>query len=304
MLGEYDAAVTALEKYVAIDPSEANPHDSLGEVLLMAGRFDEAEAAFTKSTEVNPAFWPGFSGIAQSRFLRGDWEGGRTALGKAIGAAALPEDRVDIRTHLAWSSYAQGDRAQAATTLAEAETEATGANLHVSYAWVALDRGHMATLSGEWGDAITQSREGLARAETAKLEGGELLYVRLASNLGQVIGLSMQGKTADAEALLGPIDIDASLLPGAVDFPLVAKGAVAVGKGDTAAAIASYAKCEARDAFCMYMLVKAHEKAGDTAAAEAARDKLLSLNQRGGEYLGIWAASGGPTALAAVTSGQ
>ena len=78
-----DGAIAAFQEYVRILPQEPNPQDSLGEALLAAGRFKEAEAAFQKALDLSPQFWPGHQGIAYARLYAGDWKGGREAFAQA-----------------------------------------------------------------------------------------------------------------------------------------------------------------------------------------------------------------------------
>jgi len=54
MLGRFDLASVALHKCIELSPNEPNPRDSLGEILLAGGRFQEAQASFEKAVELDP----------------------------------------------------------------------------------------------------------------------------------------------------------------------------------------------------------------------------------------------------------
>jgi tetratricopeptide (TPR) repeat protein len=54
--GRTDAAVQAIHKYMELAPTEANPHDSLGEVLYMGRRFEDAARAFDELMQKHPDF--------------------------------------------------------------------------------------------------------------------------------------------------------------------------------------------------------------------------------------------------------
>jgi Flp pilus assembly protein TadD len=71
-----DNAIAAFNEYVRILPQEPNAQDSLGEALLGAGKFTEAETAFRKALELSPQFWNAHEGIAFAKFYAGDWAGG------------------------------------------------------------------------------------------------------------------------------------------------------------------------------------------------------------------------------------
>ena len=52
---------------VELKPLEPNSYDSLGEVLLLAGRYDQAESAFAKSAEMAPDNWMSWIGVSGCR---------------------------------------------------------------------------------------------------------------------------------------------------------------------------------------------------------------------------------------------
>ncbi len=54
--GDFDGALSANDAYIAIRPGDPNPFDSRGDILFMAGRDDEALAAYRKVLELKPDF--------------------------------------------------------------------------------------------------------------------------------------------------------------------------------------------------------------------------------------------------------
>jgi serine/threonine protein kinase/TolB-like protein len=54
--GDFTGALAANDSYMAIRPGDANPLDTRGDVLYMAGRDDEAVAAYRKVLELKPDF--------------------------------------------------------------------------------------------------------------------------------------------------------------------------------------------------------------------------------------------------------
>ena len=54
--GDFSGALTASDAYMAVRPGDPNPLDSRGDVLYMAGRDDEAVAAYRKVLELKPDF--------------------------------------------------------------------------------------------------------------------------------------------------------------------------------------------------------------------------------------------------------
>ena len=62
--GDSAGAIKAFEEYVRMLPQEPNPQDSLGEALMAAGKFQEADAAFNRALMLSPQFWNAFEGLA------------------------------------------------------------------------------------------------------------------------------------------------------------------------------------------------------------------------------------------------
>jgi eukaryotic-like serine/threonine-protein kinase len=54
--GNFNAALAANDSYMAIRPGDPNPLDTRGDILFMAGRDDEAVAAYRKVLELKPDF--------------------------------------------------------------------------------------------------------------------------------------------------------------------------------------------------------------------------------------------------------
>lgn len=56
-LGDFDRSVEVMKKYIEMVPDQANPYDSMGEILWMQGDFKGAEKYYKKALERNSTFW-------------------------------------------------------------------------------------------------------------------------------------------------------------------------------------------------------------------------------------------------------
>ncbi len=56
-LGDVNSATTYMERYIRLLPHEADPRASFGDVLLRAGRYDEALAQYKASLLIRPDYW-------------------------------------------------------------------------------------------------------------------------------------------------------------------------------------------------------------------------------------------------------
>ncbi len=69
--GNYDSALALIDTYARLEPGQANPFDSRGEILLRAGRSDEARESFREALDVNPTFSLALRHLVES-YLRED----------------------------------------------------------------------------------------------------------------------------------------------------------------------------------------------------------------------------------------
>src|SRR5262245_52394589 len=65
-------AIARFSELARTHPQEPKAQDSLGEALMAAGRFKDAETAFRRALALLPQFWQAHEGIAFARFYAGD----------------------------------------------------------------------------------------------------------------------------------------------------------------------------------------------------------------------------------------
>ncbi len=69
---EYDEAIPYLKRYVEAEPTDANPHDSLAEILQKAGRLEESLAEYREALKIDPKFYSSQKAIGDDYALLGD----------------------------------------------------------------------------------------------------------------------------------------------------------------------------------------------------------------------------------------
>lgn len=290
--GQPKSAITAFTRYLALSPSEPNPLDSLAEAQLAAGQFDEAEATFHKALAVTPGFHWSWLGIAQSRGLRGDWEGCREAIGKARAAAVLPEDQVETDFALAWAWHAQGNAAEAFKTLDALEKTAIQQELYRAYAWVPVDRARIQLDVGQPEAALAELDEAGSRAVAVGLPGGSMNSLRRVSLATQIQAQAELGRVDDARATLAFVEVELAKAQDNREVQSLAsfaRGEVALAGGSPAEAAHDFAQCLIVDFRCHYQEARALEAMGDTAGASAALAAASSTRWRDHTYLWTWA---------------
>lgn len=82
--GEYQLALEAFERYAAVNPGDANPYDSMGEMYYFLGKLDDAIAKYKEAIEIKPDFGSTF-GIAYVTALKEDYDGAISWVNKLSG---------------------------------------------------------------------------------------------------------------------------------------------------------------------------------------------------------------------------
>jgi tetratricopeptide (TPR) repeat protein len=292
-----DGAIAAFTEYARLLPQEPNPPDSLGEALLAAGRFQEAETAFQKALTLSPQFWTAHQGMAYARFYAGDWAGGRDALAAAKAAATRVSDKIAMETEMAAAAVAQKNTAEALRILdAAAKTEgAQPADL----ALIPVQRAMTLITAGRTREALEPIALALRNAEGGQLPPGLSRTLRRDGLRARITAEAQLRDAAGAQKSSAALDTEAS---SQADDPLAqsamhfGRGMLAIAQGDVAAARGHFDQCSPDDGLCKWQGVLAAEKAGDKAGATAAREQLLRIYQRDPVHLIIRSRLAGPPA--------
>jgi tetratricopeptide (TPR) repeat protein len=293
--GKKDDAVAAFKNYVETAPKEPNAHDSLADALLAAGRLDEAEAEYKKALDVSPQFWLSWGGVAATHALRADWKGAYEALGSGAKAAPRPSDKLEAKSMLAWTQFAEGKAGEAIETAKTLEKDAEAQKQPVNLAHAGLDRVAFLVETGKAKDALKALDEVTARTEKDTLPGEALSHLR---QLGLVLRATAQeklGKKDDLAKTGSALETEVSKQQGSAQGPSYleyVQGLSASAAGDAKGAAAHFDKCIAEQIYCKWRLVTALEKAGDKAGAAAAKQKIVDTPTRETMYLYVRAKLG------------
>lgn len=99
---DYGQALAAMQHYVELLPNEPNPQDSYGEILRMAGRYDEAIEHYRMALRIDPNFHSSQLGIADTYSLMGQQ---RRARVEYFNARVLATDRLTELQDLMQSAF-------------------------------------------------------------------------------------------------------------------------------------------------------------------------------------------------------
>jgi tetratricopeptide (TPR) repeat protein len=125
--GRYEEAVSLLRRYAFLAPDLANPHDSLGEVLIWTGDYAAAEAELLESLRKQPDFIASVRNLITICIARGQLARAEELIGRTRAELAGSGMEFAFDDHVAglWFRYGHLERAVAAVTaLATAEATA------------------------------------------------------------------------------------------------------------------------------------------------------------------------------------
>lgn len=132
---QFAKAFTMMDHYVIALPKEPNPHDSYGELLRMAGHFDEALTHYKMALKVDSKFASSQVGIADTYSLMGNQVRARLEYQKAIQQANNDADRIDYMMQNATSWVREAKPAEADRAFAETAQKAHDLGLDLQESW-------------------------------------------------------------------------------------------------------------------------------------------------------------------------
>ena len=121
---EFSKAFATMDRYIAVLPKEPNPHDSYGELLRMAGHFDESLVHYRMALKMDPNFTSSQAGIADTYALMGNQAQARVEYDKAIAQAHNDGDRVDYMMQKAATWVREANPGEADRAFAETAQKA------------------------------------------------------------------------------------------------------------------------------------------------------------------------------------
>jgi tetratricopeptide (TPR) repeat protein len=274
--GNFEKAFAAMDRYVALEPDQPNPHDSYGEILRMAGKLDAALEQYRMSIRIDPNFGSEL-GVADTYALMGKELEAREEYDRAIVFAPSNADKVQRELQSAVTWIRENNRKTAERALSDVARHAHAAGLarleaeahrilgmyepdpkaamkHLQLAQDVLQEQHQISASDRDEELARILRTRAARlAEAQDVDSASKAIKQLESMAGtsrsQVIQLCYHG----------------------------AAGALLVAQGKFTEAI-PHLEEGAGDPESMRLLWRAYNSTGATAEAQAVASKLAALN--------------------------
>jgi len=274
--GDFEKAFVVMDRYVALEPDQPNPHDSYGEILRMDGKFEAALEQYRMSIRTDPNFGSEL-GVADTYALMGKEQEAREEYARAIVFAGSQADKIDYELKSAVTWIRENNRRQAEKALTEVAKHAHAAGLacqeaqaqrvvamyepalraasqHLRLAWQALQ---------DHADVSASDRDE---------ERARILRVR-------VLRLAEAGEVDSASEAVHQLQdmVGQSKSPVVLSCYHSAAGAVLVVQRKFAEAISELEE-DSADPLSMRLLCRAYSSTGAAAQAQAMAAKLSALN--------------------------
>ncbi len=191
-LEDFAGARAMFEKYVELIPHQANPHDSLAELLMEMGDYDESIANYRESLKINPYFAASYAGITINHSLKGEPERAQEVAEDMLAAARNFAERQGAMFQSVSAHLFAGNLDEAMKVCDVMMAEAGVAANHSAMAGVAEYMGDIMMASGdaakaeEYFDAALDHRlqANLSEANKAQASRTHLFKTAIASMIG------------------------------------------------------------------------------------------------------------------------
>jgi|SRR5450432_128442 len=276
--GDYDKAAAAMKRYMQLLPDQPNPHDTYAEILLMAGKFNEAIDEYHTALKLDPGFVESQRGIADVLSLMGNQQRARKEYAAAISKV---DDKLEA---IRWSLTA------AVTYVREGDFTAAD-KAFLAVAQQAHDNGLGNVEAEAYRDmALYQRKSAAAKKALQQAEAAlhhshkiprSLQDIALASVMRARVERALQdGDLNLASSSLAPLEtLSASTIDGNVHlYYESASGAVALFQKKYDLAISDLSDNDS-DPLSMLHLMHAYQRSGHSAEAQAIAIRLAALNQ-------------------------
>ncbi len=185
-LGEQDKAVSYMQRYIRMAPDAADPRASYADILLRAGRYDEALEQYRASLEHKPDYWYSVRQIGGVYALHGRLADARKEFDRSLtmvpGGSTTEALRLRLYAYLDMQRGAYEEAVSKSREAVAIDSSLLGSALQLSYALAKLKR------FAEAEECIRQSLEELERkhqTDSPTMQGYHIMRARVYTEEGR-----------------------------------------------------------------------------------------------------------------------
>src|SRR2546428_5826757 len=277
-LRQFDKAFSLMDQYVAALPRDANPQDSYGEILRMAGHFEQSIEHYRAALAINPQFYSSQFGIADTYLLMGNQVRARKEYEIGFRKFSLPElhkiqwQTREAITYVREGNYAGADRAfQAIAEYTHSKNMSqVEADTYRQMAMYQQNAKHALALLNKADAALHEGKNAMQAA--IRQESAQILRARVE------IALKARNNKTVNSSLAKLAELSQSSDDKVIDSAYHgAAGAVAFSDGKYNEAIAHLEEDE-NNPLSLELLAAAYQNSGDRAQAQHTAETLANFN--------------------------
>jgi predicted Zn-dependent protease len=267
-------AISYLQRYATLEPNHPNPQDSLGEVLRHAGDDQGSLEHYTAALKIITNFYSSQIGIADTHALMGNSAGARSAYDKVAASATNSRDRLHAQFQKALVSFWEGRPDEGRKSLDSLLDQARRqkdpyAQFEIGFGCAQLSADPAGELEQLHALEATLQKPILGMSEPDR-------NISLASVLREEARISSaRGDSDGAQEAIAKLERSAAMTRDLIveNNYESARGYALFAQGDFVNAADELAT-DPHSPLALQQLALAHEKLGNTAAAESIRRRL------------------------------
>lgn len=270
----------AFKRYAEVLPGAPNPLDSYAEMLMKAGRFDDAITNFKKAISVSPTFISAYTGMGTSYMYKGDFAGARDCFKQQMEKAPSVNWKLTALRNTMLSYLHEGLTADALKQWGEIQTLARSEKLDQVVINSFGNMGWINLMNGNLTEAAKNFEQARMQTEMSNLTANEKQFNKLARSIERV-HLLMQVKEYDlAESLLQDCwkIVELRKNPDEISGYYVNTGMFESSRGNYDKALEAFSKVNPEDPFGQYQKAITLELKGDTQGARKIYDEVANWN--------------------------
>lgn len=279
-LDRNDEAEKAFKKYIELIPEDPNPYDSYAELLMKTGRFSESIKAYEKALAVDPHFVASYVGIGLNWIYQGQPQKARETMAGLEKIARNGGERRQAYAQEAASYIHEGKTAEALQSVEKMRAVAQQEGDKAQLSGDANLMGNILLEAGRADEAGAKFAESLKLAEEAATPAEVKQAARRQALFNDAMVALARSDLARARQKAGEYAtaVAGPKVPFEVRQSHELTGRVALEEKDAARAAAELAQANQLDPRVLYYLAQALRAKGDTAAARAAARQAAEHN--------------------------
>lgn len=284
-LDNLDDAKAAFAKYVELIPDEANPYDSLAELMMEMGDYEGSIANYRKALDIDPNFIASYGGISVNQSLKGEADLAQEAAEQALAASRNFAERQgalfrSVTSHL-FAGNADAAMEVAETMYAEAQVKGD----HAAMGGIQEYMGDILMVNEDTAAAVTHLERALEHRQRANINDANKAQAKRTHLFKTAVAAMVGGEIDKSVALAAEYQAAAEASGTAFEKRRVHEinGYLAMGGDDYETGAALLDQANQTNPIVLYWAAVANKELGNTVkavdlATRAATRNTLNAN--------------------------